>query len=613
MFVGINLGINQLRSSVSFSPAVLFALGEPGVWFDPSDVATLFQDPAGTTPVTTPGQTVGLMLDKSKGLALGADTVVNGNFAGGTTGWTISGGTTAVNGSGQIVITVTGSAAFLSQSFTTVIGRTYKVTGDIIGSTGSPAFFGIRKADEATPATNVVNIRTSAGSADGVFVATATTSFVVLQVNNAGCTATFDNISVRELPGNHATQATLAARPTYSIEPVGGRRNLLLSTEDFSNAAWSKIAVNTPTNTTATTDPAGGLTADILTENNGTAEHHVAQSFVKSASSIAMTATVYVKRATSGTRNVAVAITDGTTGGYAAIFDPDDGSVVLASQVVGTATGWTAGTPTSADAGNGWWRLSFPVTTNTAARADIVVYLVSGTTRTYLGDNASNIYLWGAQLELGSTATNYQKVTTTYDVTEAGVASMSYLYFDGVNDAMVTSTITPGIDKAQVFAGVRKLSDAAIGIILESSLNWFDYNGAVALAAPNSVAANFGWNSRGNLSVIGTTANSFPAPTTQVLSGVSSISEDILRLRQNGVQTLNVTSDQGTGNYLAYPLYIGARGGTTLPFSGHIYSLITRFGANLDTPTIASTETWVAGKTGFYTPVITGVPTIGVS
>lgn len=36
-----------------------------GAWFDPSDLSTLYQDAAGTTPVTAVEQPVGLMLDKS--------------------------------------------------------------------------------------------------------------------------------------------------------------------------------------------------------------------------------------------------------------------------------------------------------------------------------------------------------------------------------------------------------------------------------------------------------------------------------------------------------------------------------------------------------------------
>ena len=46
-------------------PASLFAGGTEGAWYDPSDLSTLFQDSAGTTPVTASGQPVGLMLDKS--------------------------------------------------------------------------------------------------------------------------------------------------------------------------------------------------------------------------------------------------------------------------------------------------------------------------------------------------------------------------------------------------------------------------------------------------------------------------------------------------------------------------------------------------------------------
>ena len=48
-----------------FSPVTLFANGEQGVWYDPSDLSTLFQDSAGTTPVTADSQPVGLALDKS--------------------------------------------------------------------------------------------------------------------------------------------------------------------------------------------------------------------------------------------------------------------------------------------------------------------------------------------------------------------------------------------------------------------------------------------------------------------------------------------------------------------------------------------------------------------
>lgn len=43
----------------------VFSGGKQGVWYDQSDLSTLFQDAAGTVPVTANGDPVGLMLDKS--------------------------------------------------------------------------------------------------------------------------------------------------------------------------------------------------------------------------------------------------------------------------------------------------------------------------------------------------------------------------------------------------------------------------------------------------------------------------------------------------------------------------------------------------------------------
>ena len=48
-----------------FNPLTWFASGEQGAWYDPSDLTTLFQDSAGTIPVTAVEQPVGLMKDKS--------------------------------------------------------------------------------------------------------------------------------------------------------------------------------------------------------------------------------------------------------------------------------------------------------------------------------------------------------------------------------------------------------------------------------------------------------------------------------------------------------------------------------------------------------------------
>ena len=57
--------IGSVFGGGAYSPRSLFRAGEVGAWYDPSDLSTLYQDTAGTTPVTGPGQTVGLIRDKS--------------------------------------------------------------------------------------------------------------------------------------------------------------------------------------------------------------------------------------------------------------------------------------------------------------------------------------------------------------------------------------------------------------------------------------------------------------------------------------------------------------------------------------------------------------------
>jgi hypothetical protein len=62
---GVNFGFTALaarRRYVAFSPASYSGLI---AWYDPSDLSTLFQDAAMTTPVTTDGEFVGAIFDKS--------------------------------------------------------------------------------------------------------------------------------------------------------------------------------------------------------------------------------------------------------------------------------------------------------------------------------------------------------------------------------------------------------------------------------------------------------------------------------------------------------------------------------------------------------------------
>lgn len=174
----------------------------------------------------------------------------------------------------------------------------------------------------------------------------------------------------------------------------------------------------------------------------------------------------------------------------------------------------------------------------------------------------------------------------------------AYLLFDGTDDFLLTGTITPGTDKAQVFAGVRKLSDAAGGMLAELSA-FATTAGSFRMEAPSGAFANYGFASRGSAGAF-TTATTYTAPITNVVTGLGDISADSCLLRVNGAQVGSSTADQGTGNYSANPIYIGRRAGTSLPYNGRIYQMIVRFGANLSAATITQTETFVNSRTGAY-------------
>lgn len=238
--------------------AGLFASGEQGAWYDPSDLSTLYQDAAGTTPVTAVEQPVGLILDKSKGLVLGPELVTNGDFSNGTTGWTTGpGGTISVSG-GQLTGVSGGTSNIVaSQAIAAVIGRTYEIRWQVVSvnaGTGSFVGLGGRSAKFAGGAgTRVARITT------------AITGALNFYGSGANSSVTIDNISVRELLGNHAYQSTSASRPVLSA-----RVNQYLNTTTLATQSVTTLA----TTYTLRFDGAGSITLSGAATGTYTAGAH---------------------------------------------------------------------------------------------------------------------------------------------------------------------------------------------------------------------------------------------------------------------------------------------------------------------------------------------------
>ncbi len=155
-----------------------------------------------------------------------------------------------------------------------------------------------------------------------------------------------------------------------------------------------------------------------------------------------------------------------------------------------------------------------------------------------------------------------------------------------------------GTDEVSLCIGIRKSSDAAAGTVVELSADASANAGAFILRAPRTATSDFGWFSKGTL--LGDNAiPGYAAPISAVVTALGKISTDNGNARVNGVLDTD-TDDQGTGNYGNYTLYVGRRGGTTLPFNGNIYSLVIR-NRLLTAAEVANIERYTAAKTGVVT------------
>lgn len=221
MLIGIGIGLG--RASIDPSAAILglFANGEQGAWYDPSDLTTLYQDRDGISAVTAVEQSVGLMLDKRKGPTPGAESFPG--FA----------SATAFNANGTISIgansvtatcTVAGLFGINWSSLAGVVGQSYDMLVTISANASSGKAVQLDFAGRSTSLGTAVATVTRK-YIDGISVQ----QLIIYIIGGAiGDTFTISAVSVKTLEGNHATQATAGARPVVK----SGNYVLLDGTDD---------------------------------------------------------------------------------------------------------------------------------------------------------------------------------------------------------------------------------------------------------------------------------------------------------------------------------------------------------------------------------------------
>jgi hypothetical protein len=130
-----------------------------------------------------------------------ANLVTNGSFDSDAAGWTlaqtgIAPTFTSVAGVGRITLNASGHAVY-AQTIRTVIGRTYRATGRLPGTTGTVSVYLFRKSDDAVPTLNVVTLKSGTGAVDTSFTATAAVTYLTCQVNaSTAATGDYDDLRV---------------------------------------------------------------------------------------------------------------------------------------------------------------------------------------------------------------------------------------------------------------------------------------------------------------------------------------------------------------------------------------------------------------------------------
>jgi hypothetical protein len=212
------------------------------------------------------------------------------------------------------------------------------------------------------------------------------------------------------------------------------RTNLLARSEEFDNAAWGKFQSTITANTVIAPD--GTLTADKLVENTATTTHIISKDSAVTAGAT-YTFSVFFKAA----ERTFAQLRCGATSQFSAIINLSTGEV---TSVVGPTTSSVI------SVGNGWWRFSISFAADTTPLSVRIGVVINSTPPYhYTGDGTSGIYLWGAQLEVGSAVTPYIQSPSVFT---SRASSGTYVGGNGLIQTAVTNLLLQSEDFSTTWA-----------------------------------------------------------------------------------------------------------------------------------------------------------------
>lgn len=202
------------------------------------------------------------------------------------------------------------------------------------------------------------------------------------------------------------------------------RTNLLSYTENFDNAVWTKSRVYIQAD--AEIAPDGSRTADKLVEDTSVDLTHITSQAVFGTVNQTWTFSVWAKAAERSSIFIIIAHSGANSNNIGVRCNLSNGTVdSLQNNGNGSGvSGLIIPYP------NGWYRCivsGIPDTSGTAIQTQIRLH--NGSTTAYTGDGTSGLFIWGAQLEVGSFPTSYMPSSISFT---SRASSASYIDADGL-------------------------------------------------------------------------------------------------------------------------------------------------------------------------------------
>lgn len=223
---------------------------------------------------------------------------------------------------------------------------------------------------------------------------------------------------------------------------TNSRSNLVLRSEDFSNASWTKtnLVANSSTINWPNALQAGSTAKNgRLTENAVNSTHSVSQAVGSLTTGMPYTFSVFIAPSTRTWAYVDLTNADGSVRVY----------VNLSTGAIGTTTGAplkaTVTKFTETVGGGVWYQVAVTLTAGSGTSITCLVgSATADNTPSYTGTSVDAIFVYAAQLEVGSRASNYILTTTV---------AVAYTDYALDNAGLVTFTTAPTATGSPSWAG----------------------------------------------------------------------------------------------------------------------------------------------------------------